>query len=126
MFKVIVIYKNLEDVGSFQKFYTEEIFPRARKVPGIIGANITSIVQQISEEVPTHIDGLQFMMELHFETKDDISKVGDTAEGQELFRKIKEYTNSELLYLMGDGKVYDAKLQKLLLGNHIWENNKRE
>jgi hypothetical protein len=61
-------------------------------------------------------------MELQFETKDVISMVGDKAEGQELFRKIKEFTTSGLLYLMGDGKIYDAKLQRSLLGNHIWED----
>jgi hypothetical protein len=48
--------------------------------------------------------------------------VGDTIEGQELFRIIKEFTTSELLYLMGDGKIYDAKLQRSLLGKHIWED----
>ncbi|WP_028778384.1 hypothetical protein [Shimazuella kribbensis] len=125
MFKIVVIYKNLEDLNDFRKFYLEVIFPQAKKVNGIIGTNITR-VQQISEWVHTDLHDLQYILELHFESRDSLSKVGNTSDGQELLELLKGFSNGEFLYFMGNEQRFDKNHSGRFLDRPIWEQKSKE
>jgi hypothetical protein len=41
MYKTIGIYKNLKDIGEFERFYVSEVMPKMLKLPGVIKMNVT-------------------------------------------------------------------------------------
>ncbi|SFJ68944.1 hypothetical protein [Thermoflavimicrobium dichotomicum] len=88
MYKTVGIYKGIDDIEAFEKFYVKEVIPRMLKLPGVIKMNITRLYYTNPENQPDGLQDVQFIIETHYESLEAIHKVLDTPEGQELARII--------------------------------------
>ncbi len=117
MVKSITIYKNVGDLAAFQKFYLEGIFPLAHKIPGVIGTNVTSVMQ-VGDDISPEYEGLQFIIETYFESEEAMSAIVSSPEGQELMQYVAKNSPGELNFFMGREKKFAAvvptKKSKLL------------
>jgi hypothetical protein len=121
MIKSVIIYKNVENSDAFKQFYLHEILPRVKNITGIIGINITNILQQIREDVIPSIRGVQFIIELYFESEQTMNEVAHTFECQELMTIMKEKAQGEVTSLLGRQNTYTNSRQKFLYAPR-WDN----
>jgi hypothetical protein len=114
MIKSLILFKDLESKEVFRQFYLTQFLPRVKNISGVIGIKITNYLQQISQDLIPIIDGLEFVIELHFESKHEMSRVVETTKCQELLKLIDEKLPGEIIYLLGHQTTYNDK-QKFLL-----------
>jgi hypothetical protein len=109
MIKSLILFKNLESKEMFRQFYLTQFLPRVKNISGVMGIKITNFLQQISQDIIPAIDGTQFIIELHFESKQEMSRVVETTECQELLKLIDEKSPGEVIYLLGHQTTYNDK-----------------
>jgi hypothetical protein len=124
MIKSIIIYRNVENTSNLQSFYWEKVFPRTQKIPAIIFAKLTTVSQQVSEKIPSNLEGLQFMMEFYFESTKTMSRFVSSPEGQDLMGLIQEYSLDGTCYLMGMEKRFDSKAQNQITTFNVNDPNR--
>ncbi len=124
LIKYITIYRNVEYLDVFHKFYTEEVLPRAQKIPDIISMNLTKIQQQLNEQVSPDLEKLQLFMELHFESEEAMRRVLESINGQELMRIIEEGSPGNISYFIGKENRFDADILKSGQGQKFIEQPK--
>jgi hypothetical protein len=121
MIKSVIVYKNVENSDTFKQYYLNEILPRVKNITGIIGINITNILQQIQEDVIPSIRGIQFIIELYFESEQTMKEIAHTPECQELMSIMKEKAPGEVTSLLGQQNTYSNNRQKFLYAPR-WDN----
>ncbi|MXQ52166.1 hypothetical protein [Shimazuella alba] len=115
MIKSLILFKDLKSKEVFRQFYLTQFLPRVKNISGVIGIRITNYLQQIGQDLIPIIDRLEFMIELHFESKQELSRVVETTEYQELLKLIDEKSPREIIYLLGHQTTYNDKQKFLLL-----------
>jgi hypothetical protein len=108
MIKSLIFYKNLEDPNDFREFYSTKILPKAKEISNIVGIKVTNVFQQVSKNVTIRIDGIQFIVELYFESEEKMTGLLKNSEGKELMKVIEE-SPGEIFYLLGNQQVYSSK-----------------
>jgi hypothetical protein len=108
MYKTIGIYKDISDSKQFEKYYVEEVMPRLITFPGVIKMKITNLLNSTREKPPS-FDGIQFIIETHYETIDDLRKIVDTPEGKEIVRVILGNVHGKCGTYVGEGKSFIKK-----------------
>jgi hypothetical protein len=121
--KSVIVYKNVENSEIFKQFYLNEILPRVKNITGIVGINISNILQQIREDVIPSIRGVQFIIELYFESEQAMKEVADTEECQELMSIMEEKAPGEVTRLLGRQTIYRNDRQKFLYAPR-WDNSR--
>ncbi|WP_044642344.1 EthD domain-containing protein [Risungbinella massiliensis] len=91
MFKTIGIYKGLEDVEKFQRFYVQEVMPRMLDLPGVQQMRITALTNTNPEDQPFDMGDVQFIIETFYDSPESVKQVTMTPEGQELIKILGTY-----------------------------------
>jgi hypothetical protein len=119
MIKSITVFKNIEDVNALLKHYVEVIFPIMHKIPGVIGTVVTSVTQ-VTPDVAQDLDGVQLIMETHFESEEAMNALVFSTEGHDLMKIAGISTPCELSFFTGKEKRFSKEttdnLRQTILG----------
>jgi hypothetical protein len=110
MVKSITIFRSVGDVQALLKFYVEVALPTIHALPGVICTDITSVVSPVSADVAQDLDGIQVIMETHFESVEAMNKLLFSADTQKLMQMAGEVTPCELTILLGNEKRFSGEM----------------
>jgi hypothetical protein len=113
MIKSVTIFKNIGDLNALLRFYAEEIFPTIHELPGVICTDITSI-SQVSPDIAQDLDGIEVIMETHFESKEAMDKLIFSSTGSDLMIRATQVTPCEVSFFIGREKRFSAELTENL------------
>lgn len=91
MFKTIGIYKGLDDVAKFQRFYVQEVMPRMLELPGVQQMRITALTNTNPEDQPFDMGDVQFIIETFYDSPESVKQLAMTSEGQEMIKILGTY-----------------------------------
>jgi hypothetical protein len=100
MYKTITIFRNIEDVEEFQKLYMKEILPRTIELPDLVHIDITS-VETVNPAMAGPYDGMQYVVESYWETKEQLHHVLGSPEVAEQMNTALQKTPGELFFFTG-------------------------
>jgi uncharacterized protein (TIGR02118 family) len=87
MYKTVGIYKNVTDSKAFEKYYVSKVMPRLLSFPGVIKMKISDLLGTAGDN-NSNINGINFIIETHFETIEDLRRIVDSEEGKEIIQLI--------------------------------------
>jgi hypothetical protein len=105
MYKTVGIYKNISDSKDFEKYYMEKVFPKLITFPGVLKMKITNLIDKTREN-PPGMNHIQFIIETHYESIDDLRKIIETEEGRTIARTILGNQYAECGRYVGENKTY--------------------
>jgi hypothetical protein len=108
MYKTVGIYKNITDSKEFEKYYIEAIFPKMITFPGVVKMKITNLIDN-TRKIPPGMEGIQFIIETHYESIQDLRKIVDTEEGQDIVKTILGNQHAECGRYIGESKSFLSK-----------------
>lgn len=115
LIKSVSIFRNIDDIESFERFYKKVIFPRLHKMPGVIYTDVTQIAVLSEEKVAADLKGIEFIVETYFESYEAMQLIFSTPEGLEMMQIIEDYSPGELSVFVGNNTRFLADTQKTSL-----------
>ncbi|WP_188432467.1 EthD family reductase [Kroppenstedtia guangzhouensis] len=96
MYKTVGIYRKMEDVQEFERFYISEFMPRMLKLPGVLEMKISKLVPTQLPNQDPGLQDIQLVVETYYESAETIRQLMATEEGRQL---------GSLLAAKGQGKI---------------------
>lgn len=109
MIKSITIFKNIENPIALLDFYVHQIFPVIHKIPGVLCTDVTR-VNRVSPDISQDLDGIEIIMETHFESEEAMQRLIFSPEGMELMQKAGQITSCEVSFFNGHEKRFTGEL----------------
>ncbi|MXQ52165.1 hypothetical protein [Shimazuella alba] len=101
MIKTTSIFRNINDLDSFQTFY-ENIFPKIHQLPGIVETNITRVDEQ-------NVAGIQLIIDTFYESEAAMQNVLVSSEAQALMNQIAQSNIAEFYFFIGEEQYIDLR-----------------
>ena len=86
----------------------ENVFPKMITFPGVVKMKITNLIDN-TRKSPPGMEDIQFIIETHYETIDDLRKIIETDEGKDIVQTILGNQYAECGRYVGENKTYLAK-----------------
>ncbi|WP_168188774.1 EthD family reductase [Thermoflavimicrobium daqui] len=106
MYKLIVLYKDIIDLESFEQFYYDHHVPRILKLNGIVKVEVTYLFpadeQQQSQTEPNY----SLKSEIYFESPEAFEITVNSPEGVELIEEMLEYAGDKMIAYLGKEIVF--------------------
>lgn len=83
MVKLVALYRKPADVAAFEQHYFQTHLPLARRMPGLIRAEVARVEGSPTGDSPYH-----FIAELYFESHDALRQAMGSPEGREAARDL--------------------------------------
>jgi heme-degrading monooxygenase HmoA len=101
MIKTTSIFRNINDLDSFQTFY-ENLFPKIHQLPGIVETNITRVDEQ-------NVAGIQLIIDTFYESEAAMQNVFVSSEAQALMNQVAQSNIAEFYFFIGEEQYIDLR-----------------
>ena len=92
MFKIVTIYRRVDEEITLENFFAQKNLPLAEKLPGLVKSEVSRILGKPGGESRFHL-----MYELYFETADEFFQALESDPGKELMKELKEWADAKLI-----------------------------
>lgn len=108
MYKTVGIYKNVTDSKAFEKYYVNKVLPRLLSFPGVIKMKITNLLDTTRGQ-GHQLNDINFIIETHFETIEELRRIVDSEEGKEIVQLILDNPYGDCGTYIGEHQSYEKK-----------------
>jgi hypothetical protein len=104
LIKSVTVFRKIDDIEAFERFYTKVVFPRLHKMPGVLYTDVTRIAVLSEEKMSPDLKGIEFIVETYFESYESMQLIFSTPEGLEMMQIIEDYSPGEFSVFIGNKK----------------------